>query len=103
MQTLSQPAGLMTIAELGEFLKVSVHTIYYWVERNEIPFLKIGRHLRFNAGAVLEHFNQQTKDNKPACREEPLLVKKNVNHGSFSNFQRSLKSRNKGLAETERE
>ena len=88
---------LVTVGELGDLLKVSIHTIYYWVERHEIPYLKIGRHLRFNAREVLEHFNRRTKDEKATCLQEETLIKKKANHGSHG-FHRSLKTGDRSLA-----
>jgi excisionase family DNA binding protein len=41
-----------TIVELAERLHVSRHTIYTWVSQRRIPFLKIGRLLRFDLDAV---------------------------------------------------
>ncbi len=50
---------LLTVEELATFLKVSRHTIYYWVSRREIPVLHIGKHLRFDRQSVLAHFQSQ--------------------------------------------
>ena len=59
-QTL--PSEIVTVAELSKILKVSPGTIYYWVSRKEIPYRKVGRHLRFNLGSVLAHFKLCDKD-----------------------------------------
>jgi excisionase family DNA binding protein len=34
---------LLTPNEVSVLLNVSLHTVYYWVERNEIPFFRVGR------------------------------------------------------------
>ena len=47
---------LLTVNELSTFLKVSPHTIYYWVSRSEIPAIRMGKHLRFDRDTVLAHF-----------------------------------------------
>lgn len=39
---------LLTIEELAHFLNVKVKTLYGMIHREEIPFLKVGRLLRFN-------------------------------------------------------
>ncbi len=47
---------LLTVDELATFLKVSPHTIYYWVGRKELPTIRMGKHLRFDRDGVLAHF-----------------------------------------------
>lgn len=45
-----QPAtvsGLITIQEAAKFLAVSTSTLYGWVYQRRIPFVKVGRALRF--------------------------------------------------------
>ncbi len=39
--------NLWTVTETAEFLRVSEKTIYDWVYRREIPFIKLKRLLRF--------------------------------------------------------
>ena len=41
-------AGLLTVQEAARFLAVSVSTLYGWVWQRRIPFVKIGRALRFD-------------------------------------------------------
>lgn len=43
---LRQP--LLTVQEAARYLAVSVSTIYGWVWRRRIPFVKIGRTVRFD-------------------------------------------------------
>lgn len=52
--------SIVTIHELSKLLKIPVSTIYDWCHRKRIPYLKCGRHLRFDYEAVLEHFQQST-------------------------------------------
>ena len=40
--------GLLTIREAAEYLAVSVSTLYGWVWQRRIPFIKMGRALRFD-------------------------------------------------------
>lgn len=56
-EKISSATVLMTVSELALFLKVSSKTVYYWVSRNEIPYVKIGRLLRFDAQAIMGHFS----------------------------------------------
>jgi excisionase family DNA binding protein len=39
---------LLTIQEAAQFLAISVSTLYGWVWQRRIPFVKIGRALRFD-------------------------------------------------------
>ena len=47
MQALAQEAPL-TVKEAARFLGVSPQTVYAWVERRQIPHLRVmGRNIRF--------------------------------------------------------
>jgi excisionase family DNA binding protein len=58
---------LMTPGEVASHLKVSVGTIYYWVSRREIPFIRVGRHLRFQLANVIESFALKSDDSMFTC------------------------------------
>lgn len=45
--------GFCSVRAVARFLGVSPSTIYYWVGRREIPYFKVGRHLRFRISAVV--------------------------------------------------
>lgn len=47
-------------SELAKRLQVPKQTVYHWVHRREIPYLKVGRHLRFDYEDVLNHFRVST-------------------------------------------
>jgi len=51
MQSQSE-SGLMTIQEAAKFLAVSKSTLYGWVWQRRIPFVKVGRSLRFELGEL---------------------------------------------------
>ena len=44
----------LTAEELAATLQVDKATVYEWVKANKIPYLKVGRFLRFNLQAVLD-------------------------------------------------
>jgi excisionase family DNA binding protein len=44
----SQDSRLLTVNEAAEFLSVSVSTLYGWAWQRRIPFVKMGRALRFD-------------------------------------------------------
>jgi excisionase family DNA binding protein len=51
---------LVTIQEASKFLSVSVSTLYGWVWQRRIPFVKMGRSVRFDIGD-LEKFIETNK------------------------------------------
>jgi len=58
---------LMPIQEAARFLQISVSTLYGWVWQRRIPFVKLGRAVRFEM-ADLEKFIQANKYN---ARNQP--------------------------------
>ncbi len=46
MQTKAE-IGLITVQDAAKFLAVSTSTLYGWVYQRRIPFVKVGRALRF--------------------------------------------------------
>jgi len=44
----------LSVEEVCEKLQVSKPTLYRWTHRKEIPFYKIGKHLRFSQAEVLD-------------------------------------------------
>ncbi len=84
----ASPSGLCDVSEIAALLNVSGKTIYYWAGRNEIPFLRVGKHLRFDAENVLRYFREKTEEAKhPPCVPDPHLL---LPRG----FSRSLKTKN---------
>jgi excisionase family DNA binding protein len=67
-------SNLLTLDELAMSLKVPKQTIYYWVCRKQVPYLKVGRHLRFRHDDVLRHFTEKTAESQPACANFPLPI-----------------------------
>lgn len=45
---------LLTIHEIASYLKVKVSTVYAWIHQKRIPFLKIGRLVRFNLNDIVK-------------------------------------------------
>lgn len=43
---------LIGVNELARELKISHHTVYSWVSQRRIPFLKVGRLLRFDRNLI---------------------------------------------------
>lgn len=47
--------------ELASKLGVPLNTIYYWVSKNEIPYIKAGKHNRFDYEEVVKFFRDKTR------------------------------------------
>ena len=52
--------GLITIQDAANFLAVSTSTLYGWVYQRRIPFVKVGRALRFEL-TELQKFVQSNR------------------------------------------
>jgi excisionase family DNA binding protein len=52
--------GLITVQDAATFLAVSTSTLYGWVYQRRIPFVKLGRALRFEM-AELQKFIQANR------------------------------------------
>jgi excisionase family DNA binding protein len=51
--------------ELAKLVNVPVNTIYYWISKDKIPYIKMGKHIRFSYDEVMEHFKvKMTKHSK---------------------------------------
>ena len=48
MTQVSVSDDLLTVNEVAEKLKISPHTVRYWVQERKVPFMKIGKRLRFD-------------------------------------------------------
>ena len=49
--------GLLRKPELAERLAISKRTLDVWMQKGRIPFLKVGRSVRFRLPDVLEKLN----------------------------------------------
>ena len=59
MQSATE-SGLITVQDAAKFLAVSTSTLYGWVYQRRIPFVKVGRALRFEL-AELQKFIQANR------------------------------------------
>ena len=50
---------IMTIQEVADYLKISVHTVYNMARRGQIPCIKVGRQWRFQQADIYNLFAQQ--------------------------------------------
>jgi len=73
---LQSNTKFVTAKELAQILRVPISTIYSWTSNNKIPYLKIGKHLRFDLNKVVEYFEKRTKKD---CPQQSVAVKGNKN------------------------
>jgi excisionase family DNA binding protein len=52
MKDQKKPEKLMTLEEVAEYLRLSVHTIYKMAQKGKIPALKAGKKWRFRKGDI---------------------------------------------------
>ncbi|MGQ9736412.1 MAG: helix-turn-helix domain-containing protein [Armatimonadota bacterium] len=45
---------VMSIRELADYLRVSVHTVYRLAEQGKLPGRKVGKHWRFHRDVIVE-------------------------------------------------
>jgi excisionase family DNA binding protein len=60
MKEFERPQGLLNIRQAAQMLSVSVSTLYGWIWQRRIPFVKIGRSVRFDI-RDLEQFIQSNR------------------------------------------
>lgn len=60
-------SGLLTIDDLATELRVSRGTLYNWVYEKRIPYLKVGRLVRFERSAIDKYLDE--------CRIQSLAGK----------------------------
>ena len=63
---------LYTIKEASEYLGFSVKALYHMVERRQIPFVKIGKSLRFNKVALDNWIEKHTIPDSETITEKFL-------------------------------
>jgi excisionase family DNA binding protein len=50
--------GLLSKREVAARLRISPRTLDLWMRKKRLPFLKIGKTVRFRMSAVMEKLNQ---------------------------------------------
>lgn len=53
-------AELMTPQELAAYLDIRLNTVYTWTHQNMIPYVKVGRLLRFRRSDVNDWLSQRS-------------------------------------------
>ena len=56
-----KPGGLMTLAEVAEYLKIAERTAYGWVKAGTLPGFKVGNAWRFERSDIEKWVQEQKK------------------------------------------
>ena len=59
LQRFREP--LLTVADAAQLLQISPRTLYVLVETGRMPFLRLGRSIRFERQAVLEFMRESAR------------------------------------------
>ena len=51
---------LLTVEDIAELFQTSTSTIYRWVHKREIPFVKLGGKLRISPDEIQEYITQNS-------------------------------------------
>lgn len=64
---------LLTFTEAAELLGVHRSTVYEWIERYDLPHIRINRVVRFDADALVEWVNAHGRPPGPPERPQVLV------------------------------
>ena len=53
---------LLTLQEVSEMLQVSKHTLYRLTKNGELPSLRVGKSLRYDAKEIYEYMRKNVKE-----------------------------------------
>jgi excisionase family DNA binding protein len=62
---------LYTIREVAEKLKISVSSVYRYVENGSFPHIKVGTNIRFNVGHIEAFLSGNTTKTEPVRANAP--------------------------------
>ncbi len=61
---------LWTIEEVAEFLQIKPSVVKYWIYNDTIPYIKLGKYVRFERSEVLAWVKENKKQNNMLSRED---------------------------------
>ena len=61
---ISKEKQLMDTNEASEFLGISKNTLYEWVVQNKVPYIKVGRLVKFREADLEDWLKKRTRDEK---------------------------------------
>jgi len=64
MNNQQKPEKLMTLEEVAEYLRLSIHTVYKMAQKGKIPALKAGKKWRFRKEDIDQWLEVSNKTKK---------------------------------------
>jgi len=64
MNNQQKPKKLMTLKEVAEYLRLSIHTVYKMAQKGKIPALKAGKKWRFRKEDIDQWLEVSNKTKK---------------------------------------
>src|SRR6187551_3157369 len=65
MAQAPQPHNLMTVKETAEYLRIPLPTVYYLVQRGQLPAIQIGGRWRIKKNALDKDILKEEKSGQP--------------------------------------
>ncbi len=56
---------VMSVRELADYLRISVHTVYRLAEQGRLPGRKVGKHWRFHRDVIVAWLAARHEDDAP--------------------------------------
>lgn len=63
---------LLTARQVSELLEVKVSTVYDWISRGRIPYVKVGRLVRFKKTDIFRWIETHTVRPKPSSLQKKI-------------------------------
>lgn len=60
---------MLTVREISKLFSIHPNSIYYYISTGEIPFLKLGKHIRFEYSKVLEFMKENGEKEQSLKRQ----------------------------------
>ena len=61
---------IMDIREAAEFLKVSTHTLRFWINQKKVPIVKLGGRVLFQKSALESLINENVREAEKPLRTQ---------------------------------
>jgi excisionase family DNA binding protein len=65
---------LITVQELSKLLSVKTRTLYHWVREGVIPYVRLGKLVRFDLGQIEDWVMKGRQPEQPNRQEKNLPV-----------------------------